>query len=186
MSQPQPPAPAKLFIGLIVHAKDRASAVTEALTDAFGPVDLISPWLPFNFTDYYKTEMGSPLYRRIFAFIPLIDQAALVDIKLATNELEKRWSKNEKRQINLDPGFVLAERLVLATGKNFAHRIYLDKGIYADLTLVFRKDRFRVLPWTYPGYRQPGMQAFFINVRSKYIHDLKQRSTPCGATSNDS
>jgi len=176
MSEPQPPAPAKFFVGLIIKDKNTVLPIVEVLTGVFGPMDLISPWLPFDFTNYYEAEMGAPLYRRIFAFTDLIEQTALVDIKLATNKIEQKWSKNGKRQINLDPGYLLAERLVLATGKNFSHRIYLGQGIYADLTLVYKKGEYKGLPWTYPGYRQPRMQRFLIQLRSKYMHDVHHKS----------
>ena len=173
MSRPQPAAPAKLIIGMILREKKIVGEVAEELIHIFGRVDLMSPWLPFDFTTYYQAEMGRPLFRRLFAFGPLIEQTALAGIKLKTNDLEKKWSQNEKRRINLDPGYLLAERFVLATGKNFAHRIYLEEGIYADLTLVYRKNGFHHLPWTYPGYRQPDMQRFLALIRLKYMHDLK-------------
>jgi len=184
MSRPQPAAPAKLIIGMILREKKIVGEVAEELIHIFGRVDLMSPWLPFDFTTYYQAEMGRPLFRRLFAFGPLIEQTALAGIKLKTNDLEKEWSQNEKRRINLDPGYLLAERFVLATGKNFAHRIYLEEGIYADLTLVFRKGGFHPLPWTYPGYRQPDMQRFLTQIRSKYMHDLLSAQT--GVTVNDS
>lgn len=176
MSEPLPPTPAKLFIGLFTAEKILTPSVLNALINRFGPVDLVSPWLPFDFTAYYEKEMGTSLTRRIFSFKTLIQQPAIVDIKMATNGLEKKWSLNGKRRINLDPGYLLPERLVLATGKNFSHRIYLDKGIYADLTLVYRKGAFQPLPWTYPGYRQPELQLFFTKVRSKYMNDLSNGS----------
>ena len=173
MSRPHPPVPAKLIIGLILKEKKIVRTVAEELIHTFGWVDLMSPWLPFDFTTYYQAEMGRPLFRRLLAFGSLIEQTALAGIKLKTNAIEKKWSHNEKRQINLDPGYLLAERFVLATGKNFAHRIYLEKGIYADLTLVYRQGGFHPLPWTYPGYRQNDIQGFLTQIRSKYRHDLK-------------
>jgi hypothetical protein len=173
MSHPQPPAPAKLIIGLILKEKKRILATTEALVSAFGPVDLASPWLSFDFTTYYESEMGTPLVRRLLSFEALIEQSALTEIKQITNDLEKKWSDNEKRRINLDPGYLLAERFVLATGKNYSHRIYIGQGIYADLTLIYEKGEYRALPWTYPGYRQPDIQRYLRQVRSKYRYDLK-------------
>lgn len=173
MSRPKPPAPAKLIVGLILKEKRLVPAVAEALMSAFGRVDLVSPWLPFDFTTYYQSEMGAPLFRRLLAFEPLIEQPALAEVKLLTNDMEKKWSQNEKRRINLDPGYLLAERFVLATGKNYSHRIYLGQGIYADLTLIYQKGGLRALPWTYPGYRQPDMHRFLLQARSKYRHDLK-------------
>jgi len=173
MSHPQPPAPAKLIVGLILKEKKRVLAVTKALEGAFGPIDLASPWLSFDFTTYYQTEMGTPLFRRLLSFKALIEQSALSQIKQLTNDLEKKWSDNEKRRINLDPGYLLAERFVLATGKNYSHRIYIGQEIYADLTLIYQKGAYQALPWTYPGYRQPNIQRFLLQVRSRYRHDLK-------------
>lgn len=143
------------------------------LTDNFGPVDIISPWLPFDFTEYYTREMGAPLFRRMLAFKTLILQDTLADIKLTTNALEARFIVDGNRQINLDPGYLLMERLVLATGKNYAHRIYIGKNIYADLTLIFHKDGFQTLPWTYPDYAHDAIRNFLTITRKKYVIDLK-------------
>ena len=78
------------------------------------------------------------------------------------------------RQVNIDPGFLLMERLVLATGKNFAHRIYIGKCIYADLTLIYQKNGYQPLPWTYPDYAHESIRNFLILVRNKYMEDLKE------------
>jgi hypothetical protein len=117
--------------------------------------------------------MGAPLYRRMIAFKELIEQDALADIKHQTDDLEGRFSRDGRRRVNIDPGYLLRERFVLATGKNFSHRIYLRRGIYADLTLMYHKGGWQTLPWTYPDYAEPQMQAFLIKVRRKYVLDLK-------------
>jgi hypothetical protein len=148
--------------------------VVKALTEKFGPVDIVSSWLPFNFTTYYEPEMGKPLFRRMLAFETLIKQSALSEIKQITNDLELEYLKNSKRMVNLDPGYMLRERFVLATGKNFSHRIYIGQRIYADLTLIYSKGRFIKLPWTYPDYAEQNMLIFLEQVRNKYVIDLKQ------------
>jgi hypothetical protein len=180
MSTPQAPKPAKLVIGLFMPEKPLFSELAKNLVKAFGPADLISPWFPFDCTDYYDAEMGSPLFRRMLAFEQLIEQDRLAEIKCMTNDLEKRYSTAGKRSVNIDPGYLLHERFVLATGKNFAHRIYLTKGIYADLTLIYRKGGFQKLPWTYPDYADSKMWAFLKRVRSKYAEDLKKVSGLAG------
>jgi hypothetical protein len=76
-----------------------------------------------------------------------------------------------RRSVNIDPGYLVATRFILATGKNFNHRVYLARSIYADLTLLYDADRFRPLPWTYPDYRQADMLQFLGRVRSKYMAD---------------
>lgn len=174
MSRPQTPKPAKLVIGFFLKEKNLVVSVVKALVDKFGPVDIVSPWFPFNFTTYYEAEMGAPLFRRMLAFETMIKQSALSDIKLTTNDLELEYSKNSKRMINLDPGYMLRERFVLATGKNYSHRIYIGKRIYADLTLIYIKGRFRKLPWTYPDYAEQNMLTYLERVRNKYVIDLRQ------------
>lgn len=179
MSIPAPPRPAKLIVGFFLARQAMAETVRDRLEDLFGPADLVSPWLPFDFTDYYEKEMGRPLYRQLLAFQHLIDQERLPDIKLQTNAVESTFIRDGRRTVNIDPGYLLLERLVLATGKNFSHRIYLRRGIYADLTLIYRKERFESLPWTYPDYADPRLQDFLLKVRKTYALELKRK--PSGA-----
>ena len=174
MSQPRPPKPAKLVIGFFLHEKSLGMSIVENLIQRFGDVDIVSEWMPFDQTAYYEPEMGAPLHRRMMAFERLVHQSELAQAKLFTNEIEKQYADNGKRVVNIDPGYMLLERFVLATGKNFAHRIYIGKGIYADLTLVFRKGRFVALPWSFPDYAGDRVQAFLMRVRGKYAMDLKR------------
>ena len=74
----------------------------------------------------------------------------------------------EKRRVNLDPGYLLLSRLVLSTFKDFAHRIYLGRGVFAEVTLIFREGSFRPLPWTYPDYAAPETIALFNKAREDY------------------
>lgn len=173
MSRPAPPKSAKLVIGLFTKHTRLVQPVFERLQDNFGPIDIISPWFAFNWTDYYEPEMGGGLCRRMTAFGPHIHQADLPDIKLYTNAIEADYTTAGKRQINIDPGYLLAERFVLATGKNYTHRIYLGQNIYADLTLIYQNGRFQDLPWTYPDYTEAQMQDFLSRARNKYLKDLK-------------
>ena len=115
MSHPQPPNRVKLVIGLFMKNKGLFPTVSAELTECFGPVDLISRWYPFDFTTYYEPEMGAPLFRRILAFKALIEQKQLAEIKVTTNSLEQRHSEDDKRKINIDPGYMAHERFVLAT-----------------------------------------------------------------------
>lgn len=147
--------------------------VVRVLSKYFGPVDLVSCWLPFSQTDYYTAEMGAPLFRRIMGFCELICQDGLPDIKKKTNEIEARFAGKGKRVVNIDPGYVAAERFVLATGKNYTHRIYLRDGIYADLTLIYQKGRFRSLDWTYPDYAGESIIRFLTAVRARYLCQMR-------------
>jgi hypothetical protein len=174
MSIPRPPKPAKLVIGVFLKDKDLFELLAKELIAEFGPVDIISQWFLFDYTSYYEPEMGSPLFRRMFAFENLIEQTSLSQIKNFTNEIEVRCSKNGKRTVNIDPGYMLHEKFVLATGKNYAHRIYIGNNIYADLTLIYQNGDFKTLPWTYPDYADEKMLTFLKNVRDKYVADMKR------------
>jgi hypothetical protein len=172
MSFPQKPKPAKLVVGLIMREKHLIEQLSIELASKFGSIDIISPWMPFDYTTYYEPEMGTPLFRRMLVFEPLIVQDALAEIKTATNRIEQKYSQHGHRRVNLDPGYLLHERFVLASGKNFGHRIYIGAGIYADLTLLYQKGSFQKLPWTYPDYADKPLCAFLDKVRRKYVKDL--------------
>lgn len=174
MSLPKAPKPAKLVIGLFMKEKHLVEKIVVELIKAFGSIDIVSAWFPFDYTDYYEPEMSTPLYRRMLAFKGLVRQSALANIKILTNEIESNYSTQEKRLVNIDPGYLLKERFVLATGKNFAHRIYIGNKIYADLTLIYTKGEFKKLPWTYPDYSAKNMQLFLSQVRKKYVVDLNK------------
>jgi hypothetical protein len=173
MSVPQSPKPAKLVVGIITAEFKIVENLVTALVSRFGQIDLVSPWMDFNYTAYYEPEMGSPLSRRVFAFKPLISQGDLSAFKLATNRMEHHYLRKGRRRVNIDPGYMLRERFVLASGKNFCHRIYIGAGIYADLTLIYQKGSFQKLPWTYPDYGDDDMLKFLEQVRNKYILDAK-------------
>jgi hypothetical protein len=172
MSQPQPPKPAKLVISLFTGEKGLFQRAATLLSERFGEPDMISDWFSFDYTDYYRPEMGSPLFRRMMGFRDLIAQEDLARIKCTTNEIEARFRLGTGRRVNIDPGYLLHERFVLATGKNFTHRIYIGQGIYADLTLTYTRGDFQPLAWTYPDYRSEDIIGFLKNARRKYTIDL--------------
>ncbi|MBF0203130.1 MAG: DUF4416 family protein [Desulfamplus sp.] len=174
MSTPKEPDLAKLVISLFMNNKDILESVLPELEKEFGEIDMISNWFNFDFTDYYYAEMGSPLFRSVITFKSLIHQSSLAKIKEHTNLLEKRWEANSKRSLNIDPGYLLLSRFILATGKDYAHRIYIGKGIYADLTLMYKQGSFKPLEWTYPDYASAEMFNFLERVRIQYAEDLKK------------
>jgi hypothetical protein len=174
MSIPLEPKPAKLVIGMIMRRKARCATIVQNLSGLFGPIDMVSRWFPFTETDYYAREMGAPLFRRLLVFQGLIEQDSLGDAKGLTNELEGRFEENGKRTVNIDPGYLLAERFVLATGKNYTHRIYIGRGIYADLTLIYQRGCFHPLDWTYPDYAGEPIISFLTSVRDKYLCQMRE------------
>ena len=168
MSKLQPPPPGKLVFGLIYRESIPARSCWEELEQLWGPWDYISAATAFRFTGYYEKEMGASLFRRWGCSRRLVPQDQLAAVKLKTNELETRWEVKGQRQVNVDPGILSAERLVLATGKNYIHRIYLGSGVYGDLTLIYSQGSYRPLPWTYPDYQVPETIAMFNIIRKRY------------------
>jgi hypothetical protein len=168
-------APVKLIVSLITGNSNVIRPVLEKMEDKFGSMDFLSEKLAFNHTDYYKEEMGDELFRKFVSFEKLIKPDTLPDIKFFTNSLEQEYlSGDGKRMVNIDPGYISMERLVLATGKNFTHRIYLRDGIYADLTLVYKGGSFQALEWTFPDYAEADMRKLLGGIRDRYAHQLKQ------------
>jgi hypothetical protein len=173
MGTPRVAKPAKLMMSLISAEDKILMRAMEDLKSLYGEVDLLSDVLPFDFTRYYDEEMGTPLFRRFIAFKELVQREVLADIKRTTNGVEGRYSRDGRRKVNIDPGVLSEENLVLATTKGFAHRIYLRDGIYADLTLIFRKGSFRAQEWTYPDYRQGEVIELMNGLRGSYLKQLK-------------
>ena len=172
MSTLKEPKPVRLFTAVIYKPGSDLSGCIEALEGELGAADFESGELPFEGTSYYESEMGPVLKRKIITFKNLVARERIREIKIFTNSLEKVFSYNDKRTINIDPGYIAQEHVILATGKGFAHRPYLGKGVYADLTLVYRGDQFRTLEWTYPDYADTEMRALFQRLRTEYVETL--------------
>jgi len=176
MSIPKEPDDVKLICSIFSPEKSLIEKVLEEdLRKRFGDLDWISPELFFDKSRYYEKEMGWPLYRRFVSFKRLIRPDSIVSIKLFTNEVEYKYSEQGKRRVNIDPGYISLEKLVLVTGKNYAHRIYLCKGIYAEVTLIYKRGSFRPLEWTYPDYAQEEIIIYFNQIRDRYKKQLRER-----------
>lgn len=170
------PRPSKLIAGILLsNPTETKTPLFLYLEDKFGSIDMVSQKYTFDKTDYYTNEMGPHLYRYFISFEDLVPSEKLPEIKLATNEVESAFL-NERggRNANVDPGFLTLQNLVLATTKNYTHRIYLGKGIYGDLTLIFQKGQYSPLPWTYPDYSDDETRHFFFKVREIYKTQLKE------------
>ena len=177
MGEPKEPKPARLFMSLMAAEEIALHQALKDLEQAFGKVDFVSERFVFNQTDYYTEEMGDPLFRHFVTFDGLIPPSSLPEVKRSTNRIEEKCATREgKRQINIDPGYLCLEHLILATTKGYSHRPYLRDGIYADLALIYRNKSFEPLEWTYPDYRQPEVISLFNELRKTYSEALKRRS----------
>ncbi|MBI3756628.1 MAG: DUF4416 family protein [Deltaproteobacteria bacterium] len=167
----------KLLIALLAAEPELLASATTQLQQDYGTVDLESEVFPWNTTDYYQAEMGNNLLRRFLTFEPLISPEELVRIKLETNAreltLSSAASAASPRHINLDPGYIDATKLVLASTKDQAHRLYLSQGIYAEVTLLYHHKAFHPFLYTYEDYRWPETHAFLTQARKRYLEQLR-------------
>lgn len=173
MRSAQDTIPVKLVASLLAGEPGLIAEAKAALVRVFGPSDIESEMFPFDHTEYYAPEFGPNLQRQILSFAQLISPSQLPDTKLKTNELEWLIAGGGKRRVNVDPGYVSLGKLVLASTKNHAHRIYLGQGIYAEVTLTYQRGRFRPWPWTYPDYASSQYCALFDEIREIYRAQLR-------------
>jgi hypothetical protein len=163
-----------LLCGLLYTDEALCEEVCAFLTQSYGPLSHATDKIPFTHTDYYSDELGSVIYRKYLVFKKPISPDELSRIKTRTNEIETRYLLNGKRQINIDPGYLHLAKLVLASAKDFSHRISIGNGIFAEVTLLFANKSFQVLPWTYPDYKTPATIDFFNDVRNEWYAALRQ------------
>jgi len=175
MGEPRLPVAAKLFCGMLTARPPMFDAATQELESLFGPIDYASEVLPFDQTTYYDQELGTPIQRQFISFESLIEQERLAQTKILTNSVEQALSQKGKRLANLDPGYLTASKVVLATTKDYRHRIYIGDGVYAEVTLYYQGGSFQPWPWTYPDYRTPQYLDIFTHIRDIYVAQLRRQ-----------
>ena len=172
MGSAKKPKSVKLISGLIFKEEAVFNRTREILEKRFGRIDFQSQGLSFTHTRFYEKEFGSDLERRFISFEKLIPPDILPRIKILTNKIEKRLSENSRRRINIDPGYLTEAKLVLATTKDYKHRIYLSQGIYAEVTLFFQGKTYAPWEWTYPDYKTDAYIAIFNQIREIYAQQI--------------
>jgi hypothetical protein len=190
------PLRVKPFVGVLTGFPELLPDLKKILAWRLGEIDIESDLLSFDFTDYYREEMGANLKRTFYSFRRLVSPEVLADLKVWTNDIERAFVRRTPgfgrgvpfaspllpqvetsvtRPVNLDPGYVSLGKTVLASTKDYSHRIYLRDGIYAEVTLTFTKGKFESWPWTFPDYRQESYMSFFNSMRAalKAAGDVK-------------
>ncbi|NOZ55887.1 MAG: DUF4416 family protein [Calditrichaeota bacterium] len=175
--KPEPVKPVKLFAGVLYSDAQRLEQARKLCEERFGPVDYVSESFPFDVTDYYVPEMGAPIYRVFWSFTQLFPPEDLPQVKLATNEIEDALSEGGKRRVNLDPGYLDYDKVVLASAKYNGQKIHLGHGIYADLTLHYEKGRFSPYPWTFPDFKSGRYEKVFLRIRELYKRQMRDRAS---------
>jgi len=163
-----------LFAGIISRDEGIYDETKRRLRTQWGEILRETPRRPFSYTDYYRKEMGEGLARSFLIMDCLMDPEDLAAIKVETNRIEASFAEKGGRRINIDPGYLGLAKIVLASTKDFSHRICLGRGIYGDLTLRFVKGTFQPLEWTYPDYRETQTIVFFNEARGVLLGRLKR------------
>lgn len=165
--------PVQLFMAVTYNPVEPADSILKKIEMEFGPIESRTDAFDFDaFTDYYEKEMGKGLKKFFITFYHLIEPEDLPQIKVRTNRLEAEISGQKNRKVNIDPGYLNLSKVVLATTKDYSHRLYLGHGIFGDLHLVFTNKSFQIQPWTYPDYQQDRVISFFNNLRDVYRQKL--------------
>ena len=179
MSKIKQPEPVKLIIGMFSNKIELFEEVKKILEKKYSQIDFVSGILPFSKTDYYEKEMGKDLKRIFYSFEKLINPEDLAEIKIFTNSVEEKFSIKDnqqtcppKRRVNIDPGYLTLSKLVLASTKDYSHRVYLKEGIYAEATLRFKDGTFIPYEYTYPDYRTQEYLNIFNQIRQIYHTNL--------------
>ncbi|MCE1248790.1 MAG: DUF4416 family protein [Firmicutes bacterium] len=179
MSDIRTPKPVKYFVGMISNNEELFEKAMEKLKPYYGEFDIVSESVPFDFTDYYHPEMGEGLKRKFASFEKLMDPGILPDMKILTNKIEEEFAhtvdeNGYKRSVNIDPGYLNEPKMILASTKDFSHRIYLRDGIFAEITLFWRNKQYQHWEWTFPDYRTQWYKDWFTSLRKRYLEQVKK------------
>lgn len=166
--------PVKLFTAVCFTEEiEIEQFIIRELSSIFGSMDCSSEIFNFsNFTSYYKNEMGENLKKIFAGFENLIVPDQLPKIKVKTNNIESRFARDNRRSVNIDPGYLTLAKVVLATTKDYSHRLYLSDGIYGDVHLIYTRHQYTKQPWTYPDYQHNRTILFFDNLRKIYASQI--------------
>ncbi|MHC5123977.1 MAG: DUF4416 family protein [Planctomycetota bacterium] len=171
--------PVKLIVGILACDESALDVSRQVLLDAYGQADLVSEVWPFDMTEYYVDEAGPNMVRQFMAFENLIDPGRLAAIKHETNRMEQELAKQldtpYPRPVNFDPGVIEPSKLILASTKNFAHRIYIGDHMYAEVTMTYNKGKWETFPFTFPDYKSGRYNAYLNKVRQTLVHQLRER-----------
>lgn len=176
-----PPKPVKLMCGILACDAKALAVARRRLETELGAMDLVSEVWPFDMTDYYARQAGPEILRQFVAFAELSDPGRLAEIKHTTNRLERELSEQLgrpwPRPVNYDPGFVEPSKLVLASTKNFAHRVYIGQGMYAEVTMTYVRGTWESFPFTFPDFKSGRYDRFLNQVRQRLTEQLKEAGT---------
>ena len=186
MAVPKSAPPCVQLVAAFSRYPEALDACRGQVESKWGPIALASELFDHSETSYYEKEMGAGLKKQFWITQGIYDPATLSKTKLQSNEWETDLAISlnhpEKRPVNIDPGYITLTKLVLASAKDRAHRIYLADGIFAEECLYYLDHRWQARPWTYPDYQRADFQAFFVQAREFLKQLIKTETNPSGET----
>jgi len=175
VAAPQQVEPVKRLVALLGREEAACQRARRLLERQWGPLDFSGDAHPFDVTDYYTPEMGPGLQRRLLAFARLMPPEQLREFKLACNDIERELSRDGRRLVNLDAGYLDHSKLVLASMKFAGQKIHLGSGVWADLILRWERGAWRPFPWSFPDFRDGRYQQELSALRRLYLEQLRQQ-----------
>jgi hypothetical protein len=172
------PSKVKLIIGILGENQEILKSLREILCSRLGAEEEVMAPIPFGWTRFYSDELGDNPWRTFVSYEELIPREKLVDVKLATNALEQEFSREGRRRVNQDPGYLTLGQLFHASTKDQRQRVYVRDGIYVEPTLYFQDGAFHAFPWTYRDYQSPEYLAWFLKARSKLAYQRRHGEMP--------
>ncbi len=174
MAEIKPVLPVKYFVAVLYREEECFKKAKPLMENIWGGIDIEGEAHLFDVTEYYKPEMGSPIFRRLCSFERLQMPNFLVDMKICCNQLELQLSIGGKRTVNLDAGYLDHNKVVLASAKEAGQKIYLDKGIYADLAGRYKSGKYQPFEWSFPDFRDGRYDQELLAIRKKCLVQLRE------------
>lgn len=163
----------KPIAGILTSRADLMEGIISNLAKHFGPADIIGDWHKFDHTRYYEKEMGTDLLRCFVSFSRLVPAGETTDFKRLAMEIETLFCKDNSRLVNIDPGYIDANKLVLVSGKHGGHKIAIAGSAFVDLLLWYDKG-WKPMPWAFPDFRGGEYFQLFTKMRTKYKKQMRE------------
>lgn len=167
------------FAALMFPDEELYEKSMQLLQDRFGEIlGLGEIFNVTDFTNYYVKEFGENLKKQFIVFKERQSLETLYKSKIWSNEIEVtiKEPENNKRFVNIDPGYLEASKFVLYSSKDFSHRLYQGEGIFAEVTMLFMHGKFHKMGWTYEDYWFEQNRSFLKKMRTEILKMTRERA----------